>query len=78
MSYLKFTDNDKHDRITRVWQKWRVLCSADSFVVAASSVLRINTCLPAGRFVVKGPPIAYLQNISGNSSATATDSKLDK
>ncbi len=33
--------------------KRAVQCSADTFVVNQSLVLRINICLPAGRFVVK-------------------------
>ncbi len=47
-----------------------VTCSADSFVVAESSVLRMNICLQAGRFVVKSPPIANLQNVGGKRRTT--------
>jgi hypothetical protein len=29
---------------TGLWQKWRLSCSADTFVVNQSLVLRINIC----------------------------------
>jgi hypothetical protein len=45
-----------------------VSCSADSFVVAESFVLRINFCS-------KIPPIANLHNIIGNSNGDLADIK---
>jgi hypothetical protein len=33
--------------------KWRFSASYDSFVVAQTLVLRMKTCLAAGKFVVK-------------------------
>jgi hypothetical protein len=44
--------------------KVAVQCSADTFVVKQSLVLRINTCLPAGRFVVKITNFAKPENVS--------------
>jgi len=45
-----------------------ISCTADSYMVAETFVLRINIC-------AKSPPIANLQNVSGNSMTTQQSSK---
>ena len=55
-------DKEAHTANTGL-AKVAVQCSADTFVVNQTLVLRINTCLPAGRFVVKIATFANRENV---------------
>ncbi|MBK6355048.1 MAG: hypothetical protein IPF46_17070 [Saprospiraceae bacterium] len=52
--------------------------SADSFVINQTLVLRINTCLPAGRFVVKFATFAKPETVSGQHKGRHNKQELKK
>jgi hypothetical protein len=57
------------------FKKLAVQYSADTWVVNQSLVLRINTCLPAGRFVVKIATFAKPQNITSKPKNLTSSAK---
>jgi len=52
--------------------KVAVRCSADTFMANQTFVLRITTCLPAGRFVVKIATFAKSETVTFNGRTLLT------